>query len=108
MEAGRFYRLTVPPKCVKTNDQGPSKYYGIPDTTTLRFKYPVQFALATSEASNSFTGTLAYNFLPLATLEQKPDGSFVDLLGRITHVDASDMYSELPNVVITAYFWRLL
>ena len=101
MEADRFYRLTVPPKCVKTNDQGPSKYFGMPDTISLRFKYPVQFALATAEASNSFPGTLAYNFLPLATLEQKPDGSFVDLLGRITQIDASDLCAQLPKLVLT-------
>jgi hypothetical protein len=111
MEAGRFDRLTVPPKCVKTNDQAPSKYYGISDTTTLRFKYPVQFALATSAESNSFPGTLAYNFVPFATLEQKPDGAFVDLLGRITHVDASELHAMLPKVVITLtsadYFERI-
>ena len=101
MEAGRFYRLSVPPRCVKTNDPGPSKHYGITDTTTLQFKYPVQFALATSEESNSFIGTLAYNFLPFATLDQEPDGAFVDLLGRITHVDASDMCARLPKVVLT-------
>ena len=101
MEVGRFYLITVPPKCVKANDTGCEKYYGIPDTTSIRFKFPMKFQLASVEDSSNFKGTLAYNFLSFEHLEQKEDGSFVDLLGCITHVDASDINNNLPKAVVT-------
>ena len=61
----------------------------------------MQFAVATPEQSNSFLGTLAYDFQPFALLDQQTDGAFVDLLGRITQVDASEMYAKLSKVLIT-------
>ena len=49
----------------------------------------------------SLEGTLAYNFQTFALLDQQTDGAFVDLLGRITQVDARGMFAKLSKVVIT-------
>ena len=71
----------------------------------------MHLAFATSEESNYFIATLAYNFLPFATLDRQPDGVALHLLGRITHVDAFDIYAKIHKVVITLtsgdYFGRI-
>ena len=101
MEAGRIYKITVPPKTVKKGDAGPQKYFGMSNDVVIRFKFPVRWSLVPPTDATAFAGAAVFNFAPFSTLDQSEDGSFVDLLGRVMSVDKSPLSNSLPKQAIT-------
>ena len=101
MEPGRIYRITVPAKTVKRGDGGPAKYFGIRNDVTMKFRFPLKFSLVPPGEVAAFSGSVTYAFVAFSTLDQAEDGSYVDLLGRVTDVDKSALTNSLPKQVIT-------
>ena len=101
MEPGRIYRITVPSSTVKRGDGGPARYFGMSNDVTIRFKYPLKYTLVPPGEAAGFPASVTYNFVPFATLDQAPDNSHVDLLGRVTRVDKSYFSNTLPKIVVT-------
>ena len=64
-------------------------------------KYPLKHILAPPAAATSFTGTVPFAFTSLSTLDQMEDGGYVDLLGRVVHVDPSQLMNALPKKSVT-------
>ena len=101
LEHDRIYRITVPAKTVKMKDAGPAKYFGMDTDVTIRCKFPLKCSLATPADAASFGGNIAYKFVPLSTLNQADDGSYVDIHGRVTNIDNSQLCNTLPKKTLT-------
>ena len=96
MQPGRLYSITVPFETVKVGDAGPRKYFSMSNGVAVRLKHPLQYSLAPPAAAATFTGTVSFDFTSLSTLDQVDDGSYVDLLGRIVQIDATQLMNTLP------------
>ena len=101
MQPGRIYSVTVPFKTVKANDPGPGKYFGISCNVAVRLRHPLQYALVAPGAAATFGATVSFDFTSLAALDQVEDGGYVDLLGRVVEIDASQLMNALPKKNVT-------
>ena len=101
MQPGRIYSVTVPFRTVKANDAGPKKYFGISNDVAVRLKHPLQYSLVPPAAAATFDATVSFDFTSLSALDQVEDGSYVDLLGRVTQIDATQLMNALPKKTVT-------
>ena len=73
----------------------------MPGTTAVRVKFPLKYTLATPTVAATFTGKVMFEFASLTTLDQMNDGSYVDMLGRVVHVDPTQLGNSLPKKLLT-------
>ena len=101
MQASRLYSITVPGYAVKVGDPGPRRYFGISNDVAVRLTHPFQHSLAPPTAAATFAGTVSFDFTSLSTLDQVDDGRYVDLLGRVVQIDATQLMNALPQKTVT-------
>ena len=101
VQRGRLYNITVPFKTVKVGNVGPKKYFGMSDDVAVGLKHPLQCSLAPRAVAATFASTVSADFTSLSTLDQMDDGSYVDLLGRIVQIDATQLMNALPRKTVT-------
>ena len=97
MRPGCIYNVTVPFRTVKAGDVGPKKYFGMSNDVAVRLKHPLQYSLAPPTAAATFAATVSFDFTSLSALDQVEDRSYVDLLGRIVQIDATQLMNPLPQ-----------
>ena len=97
MQPGRIYSVTVPFRTVKSNDLGPKKYFGISNDVAVRLKHPLQYSLAPPTIAATFGAAVSFEFTSLSALDQVEDGTYVDLLGRVVQIDATQLMNALQK-----------
>ena len=97
MQPSRLYNITVPFKTVKMGDAGPKKYFGMSNDVAVRLEHLLQHSLVPPTAAAAFGATVSFHFTSLCALDQVEDGTYVDLLGRTTQVNATQLVNALPK-----------
>jgi hypothetical protein len=93
-EIGRIYDLEINGSCVKPY-QGMSKF-GVPACQEIRARLHCKIQLSKS----AWPAKPQYNFIEWETLNQKQNGDFVDILGRVTETPALDPISKLSKMTV--------
>ena len=63
----------------------------------VRLEHLLQHSLVPPTAAAAFGATVSFHFTSLCALDQVEDGTYVDLLGRTTQVDATQLVNALPQ-----------